>query len=276
MSTQVRRLEEELGVEIFDRTRQPIEPTDLGRRVLDRARAVLREADALLAEVDTAAGEVAGELRLGVIPTLAPYILPRIVGELRRRYPRLVLRVEEDRTAELLERLERGALDAGLIATEEARPGLVERRLFHEPFVAYVSEDHPLYEHDWIDEAELEAGSLWLLEEGHCFRDQVVQLCGDAGRAASDAQTRPMHFESGNLETLKRLVDRGGGMTLLPYLAVADLSPEARARVRPFHRPAPSRTVRLVHGRTYLKRAMIDALAEVILDRVPPELKRAG
>src|SRR5690625_4958151 len=148
LSTQVRRLEEELGVEIFDRTRQPIEPTDLGRLVLDRARAVLREADALLAAVDAATDDVVGELRLGVIPTLAPYLLPRIVGELRRRYPGLVLHVEEHRTAELLERLERGALDVGLIATEEARPGLVERRLFHEPFVGYVSEDHPMHAHD--------------------------------------------------------------------------------------------------------------------------------
>ena len=133
-----------------------------------------------------------------------------------------------------------------------------------------------MHAHDRIDETELEAGSLWLLAEGHCFRDQVVQLCGDPGRRAPGTPAPPMHFESGNLETLKRLVDRGGGMPLLPYLAVADLTPAERARVRPFNRPAPSRTVRLVHGRTYLKRAMIDALAKVILDRVPPELKRAG
>lgn len=276
LSTQVRRLEAELGVEIFDRTRQPIEPTDLGQRILERARAVLREAEGLLAEVHAVTDEVAGELRLGVIPTLAPYLLPLIAGELRRRHPLLALHVEEHRTSEILERLERGVLDAGLIATAEARAGLEERRLFREPFVGYVSTDHPIHAHDWISEADLDLDTLWLLEEGHCFRDQVIQLCAEAGRAAGGAAARPLHFESGNLETLKRLVDRGGGMTLLPYLAVADLTPEERARVRPFERPSPSRTVRLVHGRTYLKRALIDALAEVVLDQVPPELRREG
>src|SRR5690606_30080160 len=125
---------------------------DLGRRVLERARAVLREADGLRAEVDAVTGDVAGELRLGVIPTLAPYLLPWIVGELGCRYPRLVLHVEEHRTEFVLDLLERGMLDAGLIATEEARPGLVERPLFHEPFVGYVSEDHPMHGQDRIHE----------------------------------------------------------------------------------------------------------------------------
>ncbi len=271
LSTQLRKLEGELGVEIFDRDRQPVEPTDLGRRILAQARTVLREAARVEEVVEEGRGEMSGELRIGMLPTLAPYVLPRFASDLAREQPEISLTVEEGLTDPLLERLETDQLDAALIATPEESPGLVERPLYEEPFVGYVSEDHRLHDRDRLSRDELSLEDLWILHEGHCFRDQVLQVCRDLERPGGSA--RPLQFESGNLETLIRLVDEGGGMTLLPKLAVEGLTGAQRRRVRTFQGPAPSRVVRLVHGKTYLKRGMIEVFVEALLSSIPRSLR---
>jgi LysR family hydrogen peroxide-inducible transcriptional activator len=270
LSMQLLKLERELGVRIFDRSKQPVEPTDLGRQLVDQARRILQEAARMRELVAESRGEVAGELRLGVIPTLAPYLLPRFVTSFISRHPAASLVVEELRTEELVEQLRAGLLDAGLVASSVEERGLIEDPLFEEPFVAYVSERHPLFDAPRIRAEELSLSDLWLLHEGHCFRDQVVRLCSEViprggGIGGGGAGGRPLHFESGNLETLKRLVESSGGITLLPYLAVADLGERERARVRPFVPPAPSRWVRLVRGKAYLKRALVEALTAELL-----------
>lgn len=268
LSMQLRKLEIELGVRIFDRSKQPVEPTDLGHRLVAQARRILREAERMGELVSEARGEVAGELRLGVIPTLAPYLLPRFVTSFISRYPAASLVVEELRTEELVDRLRAGLLDAGLVASPVEERGLVEDPLFEEPFVAYVSEGHPLYGSSRILAEELMLSDLWLLHEGHCFRDQVVRLCSEVspGGEGGSGGGRALHFESGNLETLKRLVESSGGITLLPQLAVADLGERERARIRPFGAPVPSRWVRLVRGKAYLKQALVEALAAEVLE----------
>ncbi len=271
LSAQIRKLERGLGIELFDRSRTPVEPTDLGREVLDRARAVLREVARLREVVDGTDGLVAGELRVGILPTLAPYVLPRFVSRLAVEHPGLSLAVEELRTEEIIEGIVRDRLDAGLVATPVETRGLVERPIFEEPFVGYVAADHRLRDRKRLRTEDLSLNDLWILNEGHCFRDQVVELCEDLGSGGS--RDRPLHFESGNLETLKRLVDESGGMTLLPSLAVAGLADEERRRIRPFVDPAPSRTIRLIHGKTYLKRARIEAFTGELLDSVPGSLR---
>jgi LysR family hydrogen peroxide-inducible transcriptional activator len=268
LSMQISKLERELGVQIFDRSKQPVEPTDLGRQLVDQARLILREADRLYELIDEARGEVSGELRIGVIPTLAPYILPRFVTAFISRYPAASLVVEEVQTERLVDLLRSGQLDAGLVASAIELRGIEERPLFEEPFVAYISERHPLFERSELRVEDLRLDDLWLLNEGHCFRDQVIQLCREVGRPG--ASGRPLHFESGNLETLKRLVESSGGVTLLPHLAVVDLRGEEGGRVRTFADPPPSRWVRLIRGKTYLKQALIEAFVGEMLDSIPP------
>lgn len=281
LSMQVGKLERQLGVTLFDRTHAPVVPTDVGRRVVRQAREVLRATariPEICAESDAA---VAGELRIGVIPTLAPYLLPRFLHDLARRHPQLELTVAELVTDDVAAGLRDETLDVGLVATPLAEPGFTEVPLFREPFVAYVHSAHRLAHQELLTPDDLSLDDLWLLSEGHCLRTQSIALCGERSRERPEGpvpagelpSTRRTRFESGNLETLKRLVERGTGMTLLPWLAAAELGPEdAAASVRHFAEPAPSRAVRLVQRRTDLKRRLVDALVEAIARALPSEL----
>jgi LysR family hydrogen peroxide-inducible transcriptional activator len=279
---QLGKLERALGATLFDRMRAPVVPTELGALVAAQARVVLREA-ARVAELGRAAdGAVAGELRLGVIPTLAPYLLPRVLDELARRHPLLALVVEERLTDDVLDGLRHDALDVALLASPAGpAPELEERALFHEPFVGYVGAGHRLAGRDTLDAADLSLDDLWLLAEGHCLRSDVVRLCGQrearGARGASAARPGGARFESGNLETLKRLVERGRGMTLLPALAAAELPTAAQRRlVRPFDEPAPSRTIRLVRRRALRRPQLAEALAAAVLDVLPSSCERVA
>lgn len=267
LSTQLGKLESELGVEIFDRDRRPAEPTDLGRLIVDQARRVLREAGRFEEVIQEAQGTVAGELRVGVLPTLAPYLLPRFVSNLCRRHPGISLTVEELVTERILRGLESDRLDLGVIATSEEGRGWIERALFEEPFVGYMAPGHRHLERDRLHREDVDVDDLWVLHEGHCFRDQVLELCEDLDRAG--VAGRSVTFRSGNLETLKRMVDASGGMTLLPALAVDDLDAAEMKRVRRFVEPPPTRTIRLVRGKTYLKRGLIEAFEETLLEALP-------
>ena len=268
LSTQIQKLEGELGIQLFDRSRQPVLPTDLGKRVLAQARVVLREQRRIHDLIAEAAGEVAGTLRLAVLPTLAPYLLPLVTRRFSMCHPGVTVALREMTTASILEYLATDQLDAGLIATEEKQTGLTFQPLFTEPFVAYVAPDHRLASTDMIDPHALRTEDMWLLSEGHCFRDQVLHLCGQADEV--DNSARPVRFESGSLETLRMMVARAGGLTLLPYLATLSMSKAERARVHPLTKPVPQRTVRLACGRAYLRRPQIEAYVNAIREAVAP------
>lgn len=267
LSMQVRKLERELGVVLFDRTRSPVIPTDLGRLIVEQARVVLRETARIPELKEEAGGKVAGELRVGVIPTLGPYLLPRFVQRLAQEHPGLQLVLEEMLTATIVERLRSEKLDIGLIASDEG-PDLLYRPLFEEPFVAYVSREHPLASRRRLSPHELSRDDFWVLSEAHCMRSQVLELCG--GSSAPDHCARGVRMESGNLETLRRLVERGGGYTLLPVLAVegAGAAPEG-VRVVEFEAPAPRRQVVMARRRTYLKRRLVEVFLEALLESLP-------
>jgi LysR family transcriptional regulator, hydrogen peroxide-inducible genes activator len=273
LSAQVKKLETELGVEIFDRSTTPVRPTEVGRRIIRQARVVLGEV-ARLKELVHGEGEVAGELRVGVLPTVAPCILTRFMADLTARYPSLRLSVSEHRTDEIMEGLRKGQIDAGILATPVDDADLRERLLFREPFVAYLSPGHRLSSSKRVRTDQLRRDDLWLLREGHCFREQVVDLCVDSGWGA--AQPPALRFESGNLETLMRLVEVNGGMTLLPSLVVYGMSEERRRRARPFEEPAPVRTVRLVHRRTCIKEIALEAFADEFVSLVRREIPDAA
>lgn len=271
LSMQLQKLERQLRVEIFDRSKQPVEPTDLGKLIIIQARVVLREAGRIKEIINESSGEIAGELRIGIIPTLAPYLLPRFVTALTKNQPGLSLTVEELRTEAIIEGIQTDRLDAGVVASSIDRPGVTETMLFEEPFVGYVADSHRLYAQDDVHVSDLRLEDLWLLNEGHCFRDQVVELCQERQPVGG---AKPLHFESGNLETLIRMVDSGGGMTLLPKLATDGLTAEEGARVRVFTGPVPTRRVRLITARAYLKRSLLDAFLQEMMDALPDTVDR--
>jgi LysR family hydrogen peroxide-inducible transcriptional activator len=272
LSMQIRKLETALGVTLFDRSRSPVIPTDAGVEIVAQARVVLREA-ARLAELSSAAsGVISGELRLAVIPTLAPYLLPRVLETLAVRHPHLELVVEERVTQSVLDGLRDDTIDAGLIATDVDAPDIIQQLLFREPFVGYVSASHRLAGRRRLSAEDLSLADLWLLSDGHCMRTQVVRLCQQrprrgSSRAQENSCTRAARFESGNLETLKRLVERGSGMTLLPALAVADLATAAQRKlVIPFSEPVPSRQVGIAHRRTHFRQHLVRVVKSIVLE----------
>ncbi len=269
LSAQVRKLERDLGVEMFDRSANPVRPTEAGRRLIRQARVVLGDLERF-GELVHGDGKVAGELHVGVLPTLAPCILTRFLADLTASYPGLRLRVAELRTEEIVEGLEIGDLEAGLLATPADNLELSERPLFRERFVAYLSREHRLWGSKRVRTDQMQHDDLWLLREGHCFREHVLELCAEMGWEGTEPSA--LRFESGNLETLKRLVEMKGGMTLLPEMVLHGMDAERRERVRPFEEPAPVRTIRLVHRKSCEKTAILDAFADGMVGVVRKEL----
>ncbi len=268
LSTQLRKLEDELGVELIDRSHQPVVPTAEGERLIEQARTVLTARDRLATLADDIQDRVSGTLRIGMLPTLSPYLLPLVLPAMKEAHPEVTLILREWPTAEVLDALHTDALDVGLIATDEAGPDLYDTVLFTEPFVGYVARPHRLADRETLHPSDLSVDDLWLLSEGHCFRDQVLQVCGHTPTGAHV----PARFESGSLETLVHLVRQSGGMTLLPRLATHHMPDAEREQyVVPFADPPPTRDVRLVGRRRHKQRlvdAFVDTLQEVLPDSV--------
>jgi LysR family hydrogen peroxide-inducible transcriptional activator len=281
LSMQLAKLEAALGVVLFDRRRSPVVPTDIGHALIEQARIVLRETNRLREISHARGGLVEGELRLGVIPTVAPYLLPSVVHRLAREHPRLTLVIEERLTDDIVQGLRRDVLDAGIVATAVDDAGMAERTLFTEPFIGYVSGGHRLASSPTLRASDLSLEDLWLLAEGHCFREQAIQLCRQRtvrgrGAAPHGPVAAPLcaRFESGNLETLKRLVEQGEGMTLLPMLAALDLQRASeRRRLRPFSGSPPVREIRLVRRRDYLKQHLVEAVVGAVMESLPDQLR---
>jgi len=271
LSMQLQKLEDELGVVIFDRSKSPILATSEGERIINQARVVIREERRLLDLVQQSKDELAGEFRLAVIPTLSTYILPLFLQDFVDKYPDLNLVIEECKTEDIVGMLAEDEMDAGLLVTPLNDDSLIERVLFYEPFYLFVAPDHPLARRKKIREDDLDLKEIWLLNKGNCFRDQVLNICSERGR--EDEVGGNIRFESGNLETLKNMVLTSSGYTVLPHLAVSQLTAQRRKLIREFQPPVPTREVSLVHARSVLKERVIDALEETILKRLPRALE---
>jgi LysR family hydrogen peroxide-inducible transcriptional activator len=269
LSIQIKKLEEELGTVVFDRSRKPVRPTELGRSIIDQARTTVQAADRIQEMVSAEKEEISGTLRIGIIPTLSPYLLPLFITELVRRYPELEVTVEELMSEQIIDGLKEDRLDAGLLVTPLQDKDLVERPLFYELFVVYMASDHPLHREHRIDHTVLDTRELWLLREGHCFRNQVLNICGQEQQNG----VLNLHFEGGSLETLRRIVDQHFGYTLLPELATLDMSADQYQRIKHFKDPQPVREVSLVRRRNFVKTRLMDCLQDVILERIPGILK---
>lgn len=271
LSQQIQKLEELLGVTLFDRSQQPIAPTAEGLRVLEQAQIIIQEMKRLENLVKKDREEVEGDFRLGVIPTLAPYILPLFLRDFLNHYPKVNLIVEEVQTPEIVARLKEESLDAGLLVTPLREEQIQEWPLFYEMFYLYASAGHSILKKKTIDEKDLSQTEIFLMSEGHCFREQALNLC----RAHSKARSQRLTIDSGSLNTLKKLVDQGEGYTLLPELALPDLLKEnEKSRLRSFQAPSPYREVSLVHNRYFAKQKCIEVLKTQIASGVPIGLRQ--
>ncbi|WP_192821985.1 hydrogen peroxide-inducible genes activator [Rufibacter sp. LB8] len=269
LSMQLQKLEEELGVQVFDRSRVPVRPTELGKEIIAQARVAMAEFKKIAELVKTQRDGISGELRIGVIPTLAPYLIPLFITDFIQKFPDVHISIQELVTANIIEKLKLELLDVGLLVTPLHDKTMVEVPLFYEAFVGYLHPSHPLSAQQEITPETIDPTDLWLLNDGHCFRSQVLQLCN----RAKGIRNVHIDYESGSLETLKRIVETQSGMTLLPELSVRELSPEKFALVRPFAEPQPLREVSLVVHRSFLKKKMIESLRNVILAHVPLEMR---
>ncbi|MBL4655780.1 MAG: LysR family transcriptional regulator [Bacteroidia bacterium] len=272
LSMQIQKLEEEQGITIFDRSKKPVEPTSAGRKFIEQARVVLNESEKLKEIVKNKRGVVEGEFKLGIIPTIIHDLLPLFLKDLVIEYPNIELIIEELQTEVILDKLKNGLLDGAILSTPLVEKGIKEITLYYEPFMAYVHPDHKFFDVEVIDPNELNMEEVLLLNRGHCFRNQVINLCSTKFGQRKDLD-QPVKFESGNFETLKKLVDQGFGLTLLPYLLALDIKdPEIRARLKPFKVPSPRREISMVFTRVQLKKNIINAICEKVKQSVPKGL----
>lgn len=270
LSMQIQKLEDELGVILFDRTKTPVVPTPVGEQIIHHARQLLKDAKHIEDLANLSDTEPKGIFRVGVIPTIAPYLIPLFLRNFMQKYPKVELVFQEVLTSEVISHLENDSIDLGIIATPVEQSYIYIEDLYIEPFVGYLSANHPLIKRDKLTVEALDQSKIWLLNEGHCFRDQMVKLCKHMDERAPS----PIQFESGNLETLKKLVEQNFGITLLPILAVQEFDKSCNTSViKEFETPVPSRKVRLAYSRKYLKENIIAAFKEEILANIPEMLK---
>ena len=267
LSMQIQKLEEELDLLIFDRSKQPIVPTPLGEKILEQARKVLHEAAILEHMSKQIKGTFEGELRLAVIPTVAPSLLPRFLVEFNKAYPKIKLFVEEMKTSDMIAALRKDRIDVGIAATPLEEKGIVENPLYHEPFVAFVPSYHRMAKDKFLLASEINPEELLLLNEGHCFRNSVLSLCNSI-----NLNSEGIRMESGHFDTLVKLADKGMGMTLLPYLTGIDLNDRYKGSVKPIAEPTPTRQVSLIYSRAQLKLEWIEALGETIKNHLPQKV----
>lgn len=271
LSMQIQKLEEELGVAIFNRSKVPVVPTAVGEEILRQARIVLSSAAGIREIVSVAKNSIEGDLRLGVIPTVAPYLLPLFLQSFIQKYPLVHLKIKELTTDVLVERLKAGKIDAGIVVTPLNEASLKEHVLYYEQFVAYVSAKNTLHKKQYLLPGDLNVQQLWLLEEGHCFRSQILNLC--ELRKASPGWDS-FEYEAGSIETLKKMVEAGNGITILPELALADLSARQTKMLRYFKAPVPVREVSLVTRNDFAKKKIIEVLAAAISDALPAQIRQ--
>ncbi len=259
LSAQIRKLEEYLGVSLVERQPKKVSLTETGERIVARARRVLQEADAIVELARTDRDPLAGELKLAFIPTVGPYLLPKVATRLKRALPKLKLLLYEYQTAQLLEKLRDGDIDMGILALPVPTDGLECRELYEEAFMLAVPDTHPLAQRERARVEDLRGETLLLLEDGHCLRDQALEVCSRV-RVSEDQD-----YRATSLETLRQMVAAGHGVTLLPQLATIGPGGTTRGlRVRPFARPSPSRSIGAVWRKSTTRGPAIEAIAEVI------------
>lgn len=270
LSMQIQKLEDELGVKIFDRSKLPVVPTEIGAAVIAQARVILKENARIREIISDQKKEVQGTLKVGIIPTLAPYLLPRVLTAFMKKYPKVKLEVWEYSTEQIIQLLKQEQLDCGLLATPLHNQHLEEHPLFYETFVVFTAKSNKLSDKKIITPEDLDTKDIWVLNEGHCMRNQVLNICRDK---FSMGEFRNLEYNTGSVETLKRMVELNEGYTILPELSLQDLSARQMNMVRFFKAPEPVREISLVTHRYFIKQAVIEAFKKEILASVPEKMR---
>ncbi|MEP0861992.1 MAG: hydrogen peroxide-inducible genes activator [Ignavibacterium sp.] len=274
LSMQIQKLEDELGIKIFRRDKQPIEPTDIGRKILEQAKLILKEKEKLQIILQLEKGEFVGTLRVAIIPTVSSYLLPMFLGNFTKKYPEVELIIDEVTTDEVIAGLSKNHFDIGIIALRSNHDNFLTETLYYEPFVAFLPPDHKLINKKKLSQDDLNVNDFLLLKEGHCLREQTLSVCRSNENEWIEKSSKVV-FESGNLETLIKLVDQKFGMTLLPFLALQYIKDKKKLhQIREFNNPVPKREVGFIYTHTFIKKHLSNALKEEILKVIPDELKK--
>ncbi len=269
LSMMIQRLEEELDVKIFDRTKQPVVTTSIGSKVVEQARIILSEASQMKTLVRDQKGEAHGQLHIGIIPTVAPYLLPLFLNDFLSKYPKIRLKISELTTDQIISQLEKQQMDAGILATPLKLTSVKEQPLFYEQFVVYASPEEKMMKKKYLLAEDINVNHLWLLEEGHCLREQVVNLC-ELKRKETLSQN--LDYQAGSIETLRKMVDMNNGITVLPELALRDLTTKQKKNIRYFKAPAPVREISIVTYRYFVKYNLIELLKNEIIKNIPSSM----
>ena len=267
LSMMIQKLEDELGIKLFDRSVQPVKPTAAGVKVIAQARSVLHQAALIKDIVKEEEQSLKGAFRLAVLPTIAPYLLPRFLQHLAEQHKELDIRIQEMQTAPTLAALQNGEIDAAIIANEPLESNLEGTLLFYEEFFCYVSKKEAVYRKNLIRTADISDERLWLLDEGHCFRDQLMRFC-----QREQVKLHQAAYPLGSLETFMHMVESGYGMTFIPELATLQLCPEQKDLVRTFAIPRPTREIYFVTRKDFVRFALSKLLIEHIRESVPKEM----
>ncbi|MCF8320597.1 MAG: LysR family transcriptional regulator [Flavobacterium sp.] len=260
LSMQIQKVEDELNIQIFDRTKKPIQLTEIGQKIVNQAKNIVNEADRMKDIVEQQKGFIGGEFKLGIIPTVMPTLLPMFLNTFVKKYPKVKLIIEELNTDDIIIRLKNGNLDAAIAATPLNDEKLKEIVIYYEPFVAYIPEKHRIADKKEIEVSDLNLDEILLLQDGHCFRDGILNLCKNQDVAPANN----FQIQSGSFETLIKLADEGLGLTLLPYLHTLDLKEIDKLKLKHFKDPKPAREISLIFPKTELKIQIIDALRQSI------------
>lgn len=268
LSQQIRKLEDDLNIVIFDRVQKPVIATEEGQKFIDQAKVVIQEHQRLLHYAKSGAEGVAGEFRLAIIPTISSFLIPYFIGDFAKLFPKVELFVEEYKTETILQELRNDRIDGAIMATPSGEDGLKEHPLYYEPMVVYAAANHPLLKKTKINPKDLDASELWLLKDGNCFKDQVANFCSISPKA--DSVFNNIHFQSGNLEVLKNIVYHTKGYTLIPAMMMEFMGKkEIEEHIRPFTNPIPVREVSFVYRRDHWKLEIIRAIKETIAKNLP-------
>jgi LysR family hydrogen peroxide-inducible transcriptional activator len=274
LTMQIKNMEEELGVILFDRSRKPITTTEIGRKIVDQAAIILRQMSQIVDLANEYKDAFSGELKIGIIPTVSPYLVPFFIKSFTEKYPGIRLEIVEEITENIIKKLKEGALDAGIIVTPINTTNIEFEPLFYEKFFLYVSENHPMYLQNDVTYQELPIEDLWLLNEGNCFRNQVMNICGIKEKHFTSSSK--FSYESSSIESLKCIVDSQKGYTIIPELATLNISAQKEDMLKEFRDNQPVREVSLAMNRVTLKQRFITKLIEQIKENVPRHMLIKG
>ena len=259
LSMQIQKLEEEFDTQIFNRNKKPIQLTELGKKIIEQAKIIVDESNRINDIIDQQKGFIGGDFRLGIIPTVMPTLLPLFLKTFIKKYPKVNLIIEEITTEEIIKKLTDGHIDVAIAATPLENDQILERVLYYEPFVGFVPTEHRLFNNKTIAVEELQIEDILLLKDGHCFKENIINLCSAIGY-----KNQHFQIQSGSFDTLIKLTKENLGMTLLPYLQTLDLSEEETKYLRSFNAPVPAREISLIYHKSQLKIQLIETLKSLI------------